>query len=129
MLQQIMETDPLVRKLLEKAGFPTAQLETLLIHGRLLHINYSEQAKLRSGRAVSKGAYVRTLMQGKESLRKNIYRLILLNYLALVNENELLGIMSIIGMLNKIRDQGNSLKAEKVEEIMKSVDLIINSIV
>lgn len=125
----MFDSDPVIRKLLEKSHFPTAQLETLLIYSRAPSINYENQAKMRSRQPVSKGAYVRTLTQAKLNLMRTIYRLILLNYLGVINEEGLQSALSISSTLSKLRKHGVNATIEETEEILRTADMIIGSLI
>lgn len=124
----MFDSDPVIRKLLEKSHFPTAQLETLLIYSRVSGMNYEKQAKMRN-RQVSKGAYVRTLTQAKLNLIRTIYRLILLNCLGVIDDEALQSMLSISSTLSKLRKQGVNATIEEAEEILRAADMIIGSLI
>lgn len=81
-----LRSDPIVSFLLQNSSLTDTQLDTIMastIDGDLVRKTQS-----REKRKVSKGAFVRTLRQGRGNVEASLYTLMLLVYLGLVRQEK-----------------------------------------
>ena len=83
--------DPIIHLLLKSSNLTPIQFETMLIDviGRMNQekiLSYEEKRKMRS-KPVSRGAFIRTLNQARERVRRAIYTILLINYLGILDSS------------------------------------------
>jgi hypothetical protein len=122
MLDEILSQDRLARELFERAGIPFAQLDSLLVRATSPGESYTQQARKRSRRSISKGSYVRSLRQGKSAVSRTIYRLFLLQYLELIGPGSVEGLVRVSQTLARTRHE--PVTGEGVENILQIVDKV-----
>ena len=116
--------DPIIRLLLKSSNLTPVQFETMLIDiiGRMDQekvLNYDEKRKLRS-KTVSRGAFIRTLTQARERVRKAIYTILLLSYLGVLDSSFFEDYQQLFERLREyLRDVEES---EKTKMILKRVE-------
>jgi len=116
--------DPIIRLLLKSSNLTPVQFETMLIDiiGRMDQekvLNYDEKRKLRS-KTVSRGAFIRTLTQARERVRKAIYTILLLGYLGVLDSSFFEDYQHLFERLREyLRDVEES---EKTKMILKRVE-------
>ena len=116
--------DPIIRLLLKSSNLTPVQFETILIDiiGRMNQekiLNYDEKRKLRS-KTVSRGAFIRTLTQARERVRKAIYTILLLSYLGVLDSSFFEDYQQLFERLREyLRDVEES---EKTKMILKRVE-------
>lgn len=116
--------DPIIRLLLKSSNLTPVQFETILIDiiGRMNQekiLNYDEKRKLRS-KTVSRGAFIRTLTQARERVRKAIYTILLLSYLGVLDSSFFEDYQHLFERLREyLRDVEES---EKTKMILKRVE-------
>jgi hypothetical protein len=101
MLQSIKE-DSIASFLAERCSLTEAQLDTILLSGT--EGSLKNKAKLRDKHRVTTGAFVRTLRQGQENIEACIYTMFLLNYLGLVQSEDLERLGRSGHLISRIRE-------------------------
>ncbi|MGQ9718541.1 MAG: hypothetical protein ACUVWK_01625 [Nitrososphaerales archaeon] len=122
-----MKTDPMVEYMLKRASLTRAQLDTYLIDHTIFDENVGLKVKIlmRDGGPVSKGAFLHTLKQAHENLRRSIYTLILLEYLGLLEEETAVKLLQIGSLLKNIKK--DPIK-ERIQEVLEAIEIIIKKI-
>lgn len=130
--------DPIIRLLLKSSNLTPVQFETMLIDiiGRMNQekvLNYDEKRKLRS-KTVSRGAFIRTLTQARERVRKAIYTILLLSYLGVLDGSFFEDYQHLFERLREyLRDVEESEKTKMIlkrveQEIKTRIDDLIRSL-
>ncbi|MCS7132933.1 MAG: hypothetical protein N3F65_04110 [Nitrososphaeria archaeon] len=96
--------EKVLRALLELSSLTEPQLEVLLIEAAStssgMKLTFREKAGIRG---VAKGAYVRTLRQSIENIKKSIFTIFLLKYLGVIGEGAISSILEAADLLNQGR--------------------------
>ena len=99
--------DPLAKILLNNSNLTKIQLETVLIDSLAEHIldrkiGYEEKAKMRlSVKGVSRGAFNRTLHQGRKNIMNSIYTILFLGYIGILETASLEPFIRVSNKLDK----------------------------
>src|SRR3990172_4214413 len=122
MLDEILSQGRLARELFERARIPFAQLDSLLTRAASPGESYTQQARKRSHRSISKGSYVRSLKQGESAVSRTLYRLFLLQYLELIGPASIEGLVRVSQALARSRDEPVS--GEGIGNILRIADQV-----
>ena len=129
MLNRLVLENPLVKHLLDKSSFTNTQLDTYLSHisiplnDRSLH----KRISMRDGKRVTKGAYLRSLKQGKLVLERAMYTLFLSEHLGLVTSEDADHIVRISRTLSSFREiELTPQRNASIIEIMKELERVIS---
>lgn len=103
MLEDV-RNDIIASFLLQKSVLTEVQLDTILASD--VNGNLEYRSGLREKGKVSKGAFARTLGQGRKNIESSVYTLLLASYLNLVSPESLTQFSRTSGMLAQLRDAG-----------------------
>ncbi len=112
-----LKHDALLSFLMDRSVLTHAQLDTILaaqIDGKLKEkVSYRDKGKL------SAGAFVRTLRQGETNIEACMYTLILIEYLGLVQPEDLHKLSGLANLISKVR--GSSVTRQEVDRLIVAV--------
>ena len=94
--------DPIVVFLLQKSSLTAAQLDTIMAAQTSGNLN--RKVSSRERRAVSKGAFVRSLKQGQGNVESSIYSLMLVVYLGLVSQDKFDQFLKTQRILSQVKE-------------------------
>ena len=103
MLEDV-RNDIIASFLLQKSALTEVQLDTILASDVEGNLEY--RSGLREKGKVSKGAFARTLAQGRKNIESSVYTLLLASYLNLVLPESLTQFSRTSRMLTQLRDAG-----------------------
>ncbi|MEM2929529.1 MAG: hypothetical protein QW797_01490 [Thermoproteota archaeon] len=116
--------DRIVEKLLEESILTSKQLNALLLYSNSMERKIVKEGYVElNGRKISKGAFFRTLSQGKKNVRKAVITLILMSYVGLMDTNQFSAIMQLTDIMMQVKEQDEDLLNALVEKLKTVVDL------
>lgn len=124
MLEQRIKDDLIAGHLLGNSSLTPAQLDTYLIENVMRGKPLKEKIIMRE-KAVSKGAYLRTLKQARENFSKAAYTLILAEYFGILEEGSMMKLMEVSGLLRKAK---GILKGEKALIMIRTIAAVLRSL-
>ena len=127
MIKDLIENDPLLASLFEKGLFTQVQIDCLLVHKSELldgEGGLPEMIRRKDGNNVSKGAFVRSLKQGKDNFKGVFYSLILLSYLGFMSDREIKSIFRLTDVLDNLRE--NEVMEERVDDVLNVINEAID---
>ena len=97
LIEERMRVDPIARFLFERSSITMIQLDTYMIEllGRKDDLGLNDKIKLRDGRYVTKGAFMRTLKQARKQFEGAICTVILAEYFGLLHKGTLSRVMEV----------------------------------
>ena len=116
--------DVIASFLLQNSSLTDAQLDTIMASNVEGNLEYKRG--LREKGKVSKGAFARTLLQGRKNIQTSVYTLLLASYLNLVSSEGLTQFSRTTRMLTQLRevdaDRGDLLRViEAMEEFVRNI--------
>ena len=116
--------DVIASFLLQNSSLTDAQLDTIMASNVEGNLEYKRG--LREKGKVSKGAFARTLLQGRKNIETSVYTLLLASYLNLVSSEGLTQFSRTTRMLTQLRevdaDKGDLLRViEAMEEFVRNI--------
>lgn len=116
--------DVIASFLLQNSSLTDAQLDTIMASNVEGNLEYKRG--LREKGKVSKGAFARTLLQGRKNIETSVYTLLLASYLNLVSSEGLTQFSRTTRMLTQLRevdaDRGDLLRViEAMEEFVRNI--------
>lgn len=127
MIRPRLESDLILRYLLERSSFTQVQLDTYLIDRIMVNkkVNLREKTAMRDRKNVSKGAFIRTLRQAQVNLKRAVYTLILSEYLGLLEDKSIDRLLQISNLLKNAKGVTSR---EKLIEVIGIIDTIIETL-
>lgn len=127
LLQGLLEEDPLLKRLLYRLNLTPTQLDTLLIEKTQKEADLELKCKLRDSGPVTKGAYIRTLRQAEQKVRKAIYTLLVTQYLGLIDPTSLNILIRAGEILSE--HQHEELSRTHVQTIIDTIDRLVEAVI
>lgn len=127
MLKNILLNDKIANYLIDKINLTNSQLDTIFIE--LNNKNYKNLHKmtmLRDNGKVSKGSFIRTRKQAQINIEKSIYTIIFLQYMSIIENNNISNLIKIGDIL---KDISNSDSNEKdINKVLLQLTSVISNI-
>lgn len=126
MIERIVDVDVVARFLFQRSSFTRVQLDTYLAEraGRQKAVALDERVGLRTGRRVSKGAFLATLKQTHRNFERALYSLLLMQYLGVIDAKTMNGLIKTAEILERVKEEG--LTQRELDQILQSTAAIVN---
>ena len=109
MLQKIIEKDVIMDYLVKRTSLTKPQLDTLLISSVNIGLGLNNMILLRDKGKVTKGSFIRTLKQANNNIEKSLYTIIILEYLSILEDNNIQNLVKVSRLLKDISNNKTSL--------------------
>tara|TARA_B100001971_G_C18063232_1_gene469108 strand:- start:416 stop:802 length:387 start_codon:yes stop_codon:yes gene_type:complete len=127
MITKYLKSDPILDYLYQHSHLTQTQLDTFLIRKQQIDIKLKNQIKLKDGNISTKGAFLRSLQQAKNNINKSIYTILLINYLEIINYNDIQNIEKISQILLEFKQKkSESINKEDIINLLNELSNVIS---
>lgn len=127
MLNDILSNDRIAKYLINKINLTKSQLDTIFIElNRKNELNLDKMTLLRDNGKVTKGSFIRTRNQAQTNIEKAIYTIIFLQYMSILEDNNISNLIKISNILKDISN--NSSNVENIDEVLFKLTTVISNI-
>ena len=128
MLKDILSKDIIANHLINKIILSKTQIDTILIEiSKKKDLNLDKRLLLRDNGKVSKGSFLRTYKQAKNNIEKTIYTLIFLQYISVLDDNNISNLIKISNILNEISNSNSN--SQNINEVFNQLSTVISNII
>jgi hypothetical protein len=118
MIKLKINSDPLLKDLLNKSLLTHAQVDTFYIEKLMKNKNLNNKIMSRDGKKVTKSSFIRTLNQAKMNVQRAVYTIILVDYLELLNKDSVEQLIKISKMINSTRSIQSDQKLDLIRFLL-----------
>lgn len=127
MLEDILSNDIIANNLINKIILTKPQLDTLLIEkSKKKELKLDKRIILRDKGKVTKGSYIRTYKQAQENIEKAIYTMIFLQYMSILENNNISNFIKISNILKEISNSNSNI--EDINKILYQLSSVVSNI-
>ena len=127
MITKYLKSDPILDYLYQHSHLTQTQLDTFLIRKQQVDIKLQNQIKLKDGNIPTKGAFLRSLQQAKNNINKSIYTILLINYLEIIDYNDIQNIEKISQILLEFKQKkSESINKENIINLLNELGNVIS---
>ena len=127
MINKYLKSDPILNYLYQHSHLTQTQLDTFLIRKQQINIKLQNQIKLKDGKIPTKGAFLRSLQQAKNNINKSIYTILLLNYLEIIDYNDIQNIDKISQILLEFKQKkSESINSQDIINLLNELSNVIS---
>ena len=123
MIKLKINSDPLLKDLLNKSLLTHAQIDTFYIDKLMKNEKLNKKIISRDDKKVSKSSFIRTLQQAKMNVQKATYTIILADYLELINKDSIEQLIKISKMINSTRN----IQSDQKHDLIKLLLILIKN--
>ncbi len=127
MLNDVLSNDRIAKYLINKINLTNSQLDTIFIELNKKNVlNLDKMTLLRDNGKVTKGSFIRTRNQAQTNIEKAIYTIIFLQYMSILEDNNISNLIKISNILKDISN--NSSNVENIDEVLLKLSTVISNI-
>ena len=127
MINKYLKSDPILNYLYQHSHLTQTQLDTFLIRKQHINIKLQNQIKLKDGNIPTKGAFLRSLQQAKNNINKSIYTILLMNYLEIIDYNDIQNIDKISQILLEFKQKkSKSINNQDIINLLNELSNVIS---
>jgi len=127
MINKYLKSDPILNYLYQHSHLTQTQLDTFLIRKQQINIKLQNQIKLKDGNIPTKGAFLRSLQQAKNNINKSIYTILLMNYLEIIDYNDIQNIDKISQILLEFKQKkSKSINNQDIINLLNELSNVIS---
>ena len=127
MINKYLKSDPILNYLYQHSHLTQTQLDTFLIRKQHINIKLQNQIKLKDGNIPTKGAFLRSLQQAKNNINKSIYTILLMNYLEIIDYNDIQNIDKISQILLEFKQKkSKSINSQDIINLLNELSNVIS---
>ena len=127
MINKYLKSDPILDYLYQHSHLTQTQLDIFLIRKQQVDIKLQNQIKLKDGNIPTKGAFLRSLQQAKSNINKSIYTILLINYLEIIDYNDIKNIEKISQILLEFKQRKNeSINNQDIINLLNELSNVIS---
>ena len=127
MINKYLKSDPILNYLYQHSHLTQTQLDTFLIRKQQINIKLQNQIKLKDGNIPTKGAFLRSLQQAKNNINKSIYTILLMNYLEIIDYNDIQNIDKISQILLEFKQKkSKSINSQDIINLLNELSNVIS---
>jgi hypothetical protein len=123
MIKLKINSDPLLKDLLNKSLLTHAQIDTFYIDKLMKNEKLNKKIISRDGKKVTKSSFIRTLKQAKVNVQKATYTIILADYLELISKDSIEQLIKISQMINSTKN----IQSDQKHDLIKLLLILIKN--